>query len=62
METAVQGCKGRAGWVPGAKEDLNRPVSSALTLSLVAVLSELQLQHLATLHCASGQDSTAVLR
>lgn len=32
--TAVWGSKGRAGWVRGAKEDLNRAVSSALTLSL----------------------------
>lgn len=62
MGTAVQGCKGRAGWVPGAEEDLNRALSSALTLSPVALLAELQLQHLAPLHCASGQDSTTVLR
>lgn len=44
------------------KEGLNTAVSPLLTLSFVAGFSELQLQHLATLHCASGQDSTTVLR
>lgn len=46
----------------GAKEGLSTAVSSLLTLSFVAGFSELQLQHLATSHCASGQDSTTVLR
>ena len=44
------------------EEDLNAAVSSASTLSLVALLGELQIQHLATSHCASGQGSTTVLR
>lgn len=46
----------------GVEEDLDRAGSSALTLSLVALLGELQLQHLAISHCASGRDSTTVLR
>lgn len=46
----------------GEKEGLNTAVNSLLTLSFMALFSELQLQHLATSHCASGQDSTTVLR